>query len=38
MGDAERGQVTYMPNVPYVTPRKDMKSVMEAPQQQAPQN
>jgi outer membrane protein len=38
MGDAERGQVTHMPNVPYVTPRKDMKSVMEAPQQQAPQN
>ena len=38
MGDAERGQVTRMPNVPYVAPRKDIKSVMEAPQQQQPQN
>jgi hypothetical protein len=38
MGDAERGQVTHMPNVPYVTPRKDIKSVMDAPQQQQPQN
>ena len=34
MTDAERGQVTHMPNVPYVAPRKDVKSVMEAPQQQ----
>jgi outer membrane protein len=34
MSDAERGQVTHMPNVPYVAPRKDVKSVMEAPQQQ----
>jgi outer membrane protein TolC len=34
MSDAERGQVTHMPNVPYVTPRKDVKSIMEAPQQQ----
>jgi outer membrane protein len=34
MADAERGQVTHMPNVPYVAPRKDVKSVMEAPQQQ----
>jgi outer membrane protein len=34
MADAERGQVTHMPNVPYVTPRKDVKSIMEAPQQQ----
>jgi outer membrane protein len=38
MDDAERGQVTHMPNVPYAAPRKDVKSVMEAPQQQAPQN
>ncbi len=38
MGDAERGQVTHMPNVPYVAPRKDIKSVMETPQQQQPQN
>jgi len=37
MADAERGQVTHMPNVPYVTPRRDVKSVMEAPQQQTPQ-
>jgi outer membrane protein len=34
MADAERGQVTRMPNVPFVTPRQDVKSVMEAPQQQ----
>src|SRR5580692_5750768 len=34
MGDAERGQVTRMPNVPYVKPRQDVKSVMDAPQQQ----
>ncbi len=34
MTDAERGQVTHMPNVPYVAPRKDVKPVMEAPQQQ----
>jgi len=34
MGDAERGQVTHMPNVPYVAPRKDVKSVMGTPQQQ----
>jgi outer membrane protein TolC len=38
MGDAERGQVTHMPNVPYVTPRKDIKSVMDTPRQQQPQN
>ncbi len=38
MGDAERGQVTHMPNVPYVKPRKDVKSVLDAPQQQPPQN
>jgi len=34
MGDAMRGQVTHMPNVPYVTPRKDVNSVIAAPQQQ----
>jgi outer membrane protein len=34
MGDAERGHVTHMPNVPYVAPRKDVKSVMPTPQQQ----
>ncbi len=38
MGDAERGLVTRMPSVPYVKPRQDVKSVMEAPQQQQPQN
>ena len=36
MGDAERGQVTHMPTVPYVTPRQDVKSVIDTPQQQAP--
>lgn len=34
MADAERGQVTHMPNIPYVAPRKDVGSVMAAPQQQ----
>jgi outer membrane protein TolC len=34
MGDAVRGQVTHVPNVPYVAARKDVKQVMEAPQQQ----
>jgi outer membrane protein len=28
MGDAERGEVTHMPNIPYVVPRKDAPSVM----------
>jgi outer membrane protein TolC len=36
MADAERGQVTHMPTVPYVVPRQDVKSMMETPQQQAP--
>ena len=35
MADAERGQVTHMPTVPYVVPRQDVKSMMETPQQQA---
>ena len=30
MADAESGRVTHMPNVPYVTPRTDVKSVMPA--------
>ena len=34
MADAERGQVTRMPTVPSVVPRKDLKSVMDTPQQQ----
>lgn len=33
LGDAERGQVTHMPNVPYVAPRQNPQSVM--PQTQA---
>ncbi|HXM23637.1 MAG TPA: TolC family protein [Terriglobales bacterium] len=36
MADAERGQVTHMPTVPYVVPRQDVKSIEETPQQQAP--
>jgi outer membrane protein TolC len=34
MSDAERGEVTHMPNVPYVAPRKDVNSIIQAPQQQ----
>ena len=35
--DAARGQVTRMPNVPYIAPRKDMPSVAQpAPQAAAP--
>jgi outer membrane protein len=38
MADAERGQVTQMPNVPYVAPRQNPESVMPAaqPSTQAP--
>jgi len=28
MGDAERGQVQHQPNVPFITPRTDVQSVM----------
>jgi outer membrane protein len=35
MADAELGQVTHMPTVPHVLPRQDIKSLTEAPQQQA---
>jgi outer membrane protein TolC len=36
--DAARGQVTRLPNVPYITPRKDLPSVAQpAPQAAAPQ-
>ena len=36
--DAARGQVTRLPNVPYVSPRKDMPSVAQpVPQAAAPQ-
>jgi outer membrane protein TolC len=34
MSDAERGEVTHMPNVPYVAPRKDVNLIIQAPQQQ----
>jgi outer membrane protein TolC len=40
MADAEKGQVSHMPNVPFVAPRQDGQSVIPAinqtPQQQAP--
>ncbi len=40
LADAERGQVTHMPNVPYIAPRPDAQPVMPptqtAPQQQTP--
>ena len=32
--DAAKGQVTRMPNVPYIAPRKDLPSANPAPQQQ----
>jgi long-subunit fatty acid transport protein len=35
MGDAEKGQVTHTPKVPFVAPRADVQSVM--PQQTTPQ-
>jgi F420-0:gamma-glutamyl ligase len=28
MSDAERGEVTHMPKIPYVAPRADVQSVM----------
>jgi len=38
MDDAARGQVTRLPNVPYIAPRKDLPSVAQpAPQAAAPQ-
>jgi len=36
LADAERGQVTHMPNVPYIAPRPDAQSVMP-PAQPTPQ-
>jgi outer membrane protein len=39
MDDAARGQVTRLPNVPYITPRKDLPSVAQPPAQPtAPQS
>jgi hypothetical protein len=42
--DAARGQVTHMPNVPFIAPRKELPSVAQPapqttmpPQQQQPQ-
>ena len=35
VADAERGQVTHMPNIPYVAPRQNPQSVMP-PTQTAP--
>jgi len=32
MADAESGQVTHMPNVPYASPRPEVESVMPQPQ------
>jgi outer membrane protein len=38
MADAERGQVSHMPNVPFIAPRQNPESVMPpAPAQPAPQ-
>jgi outer membrane protein len=36
--DAARGQVTHMPNVPYIAPRKDLPSVAQPAPQAGPQS
>ncbi|MDP9161183.1 MAG: TolC family protein [Acidobacteriota bacterium] len=37
VGDAERGQITHMPNIPYIAPRKDLTSLTPSqPAQQQP--
>jgi outer membrane protein TolC len=36
LADAERGQVTHLPNVPYVAPRQDLQPHVQPQQQQAP--
>jgi outer membrane protein len=36
--DAARGQVTHMPNVPYIAPRKDVPSVAQPAPQAGPQS
>jgi outer membrane protein len=36
IADAERGQVTHMPTVPYVQPRQDVPPTTEPPQPQTP--
>ena len=35
--DAARGQVTHLPNVPYVAPRKDLTTIQPADQTPQPQ-
>jgi len=37
MADAERGQVTHMPTVPYVTPRQDVQPLIDTPKQESQQ-
>ena len=37
VGDATRGQVTRLPNVPYVTPRQDVQPPQSTPTQPSPQ-
>jgi outer membrane protein TolC len=37
VSDAERGEVTHMPNIPYIAPRTDAPSVKPLDQQQPPQ-
>lgn len=36
MSDAEKGEVTHMPKIPFVAPRSDASSVMPAPPQNQP--
>lgn len=37
MSDAEKGEVTHMPKIPFVAPRSDVQSVMPQPQSGTPQ-
>ncbi|HJT72215.1 MAG TPA: TolC family protein [Terriglobales bacterium] len=37
MSDAEKGEVTHMPKVPFVAPREDVRSVMPQTENQQPQ-
>jgi len=38
INDAERGEVTHAPSVPYIGQRADTKSVQQSPMQQQPLN
>ncbi len=38
VADAERGEVTHMPNVPFVAPRKDLESLTAQPTMAVPPN